>query len=189
MFDINKMREKVLMIADPSNPYTQADFDKEFGGPVTNTNTYKMSIKFANKSNNEDPAYATNGASGFDLRASLTEPITIRQHEREIVPTGLFFSLPDNMEMQIRPRSGLAAKSGITVLNSPGTIDADYRGEIKVILINHSEDRFIVNNGDRIAQGVIASVLAKNIIDLTRVDDISTDTERGAGGFGSTGSK
>ena len=104
-----------------------------------------------------------------------------------MIPTGLFFEIPENFEIQVRPRSGLAVKNGITVLNTPGTIDADYRGEIKIILINLGKEDFMISHGDRIAQAVVAAVTAKNIINLTKVNEISTDTERGEGGFGSTG--
>jgi len=188
-FDLDKMKAKVLEIADPSNPYSQADFNLEFGNVASTPDPdfYKIKFNFANKSTNEDPAYATNGSSGFDLRADLKEPITIQPHDREVIPTGLFFNIPENFEIQIRSRSGLAAKNGISVLNAPGTIDADYRGEIKVILVNHSDDRFIINHGDRIAQAIIASVIAKNVVNLVKVDDVTSDTERGTGGFGSTG--
>lgn len=192
---VEKMRLRILDIADPNNPYTQEDFDIEFNkanGYIsidTDPDLYKMKFEFVNTSTNPDPEYATAGSSGFDLRANLTETIVIQPHDREIIPTGLFFNIPDNLEIQIRPRSGLAAKNGVTVLNSPGTIDADYRGEIKVILINHSNDRFIINHGDRIAQAIIAGVFAKNAVKLKRVDSISTDTERSDGGFGSTGQK
>ena len=193
-FDLDKMRARVLEIADENNPYSQEDFNNEFGGTglatlETNQDFYKLKFNFVNKSTNEDPAYATNGSSGFDLRADLKEPITIRVGRTAIVPTGLFFEIPDNFEIQIRPRSGLAAKNSVTVLNTPGTIDADYRGEIKVILINHGTEDFTINNGDRIAQAVIASVIAKNVVNLIRVDEISSETERGTGGFGSSGTK
>ncbi len=189
-FDIEKMRLKVLEIADPNSPYTQEDFNKEFAGVHTMTGDqdfYKVKFKFANKSRNEDPAYATDGSSGFDLRADLDEPILIKTGKVVVIPTGLFFHIPSNFEIQIRSRSGLAAKNHVIVLNAPGTIDADYRGEIKVILINHGEEDFVVSNGDRIAQAIIASVIAKNVVKLIKVDDITNDTERGIGGFGSTG--
>lgn len=153
-------------------------------------NPYKVKINFKNTSNNPNPEYATNGSSGFDLRANLPDgSILLQSLERRVVPTGLFFEIPQNFEIQIRPRSGLAAKNGITVLNTPGTIDADYRGEIKIILINLSQDPFLINHGDRIAQAVISSVMGLNIINLNQVDEISEDTERSSGGFGSTGIK
>lgn len=189
-FDIQKMKDRVLEIADPNNPYTQADFEKEFGGvSIMNTSTkdYRQQINFKNESSNQDPDYETAGASGFDLRANLIEPIVLNKGEYRVIPTGLFFELPQNFELQIRARSGLAAKNGVTVLNGVGTIDADYRGEVGVILINHGAQPFNISNGDRIAQGIIATVTAKNVIKLNRVQEISNDTVRGTGGFGSTG--
>jgi dUTP pyrophosphatase len=194
--DLEKMKAKVLLIADSNSGYTQEDFNEEFGGGSLagpDSELGKIKIKFANKSRNEDPTYATDGASGFDLRADLETSVRIRPSKFAIIPTGLYFDLSSqfdaNYEIQIRPRSGLAAKNGVTVLNSPGTIDADYRGEIKVILINHGEEDFIIQNGDRIAQAVICVVMAKKIIRLNKVDDVSNDTERGTSGFGSTGTK
>lgn len=187
-----RMREKILLLSDPESGYTQEDFEKEFTNIAElnfNSDYTKIHFKFTNKSNNPDPEYATAGSSGFDLRANLDEPVTIKPHSIQIIPTGLYFEIPDNFEIQIRPRSGLAAKNGVTVLNTPGTIDADYRGEIKVILINHSEVGFFVNHGDRIAQAVIASVIGKNFVNLTKVNNIDENTERGSGGFGSTGVK
>jgi dUTP pyrophosphatase len=188
---VDRMRARLLEVVDPNNPYTQEDFDQEFSSNLATITVdedyYKIKLRFSNKSTNEDPQYATAGSSGFDLRANLTESISIKSGSRAIVPTGLFFEIPDNFEIQVRPRSGLAAKNGITVLNTPGTIDADYRGEIKVILINLGDEDFVISHGDRIAQAVVASVTAKNIINLTKVSEISTDTERGEGGFGSTG--
>lgn len=187
--DIVEIRKKVLLVADPNSGYTQADFDKEFAGLVVFNDDYKIKFGFVNKSTNVDPEYATAGSSGFDLRADLVESVIIEPHKTAIIPTGLFFEIPDNFEIQIRPRSGIAAKNGVTVLNSPGTIDADYRGEIKVILVNHSDDRYMINHGDRIAQAVIASVISKNIVSLIKRDEISTETERGTGGFGHSGLK
>ena len=129
------------------------------------------------------PSYETLGSAGADIRAFLEESVTIKPFERAMIPTGLKFEIPLGYEMQIRPRSGLAAKSGITVLNTPGTIDSDYRGEVKIILINLGKDDFIVNNGDRIAQAVIAPVTQGK---FTVVNELSS-TSRGEGGFGSTG--
>lgn len=191
-FDITDMRAKVLLIFDEDSDYTQEDFNEEFGSGITQSthnDDYKIKLSFVNESNNEDPQYATVGSSGFDLRANLKTPMTIEGGKFKIVPTGLFFNIPEGFEIQVRPRSGLAAKNGVTVLNTPGTIDADYRGEIMVILINHSDIDFVVNHGDRIAQAVLSTVTAKNVVKLIRVDDISKDTERGSGGFGSTGIK
>jgi dUTP pyrophosphatase len=149
----------------------------------------KLQFNFMNNSNNPNPEYATDGSSGFDLRANLDEPITLGPLERTLVPTGLYFEILNNLEIQVRPRSGLAAKHGITVLNTPGTVDADYRGEIKVILINLSNEPFVINHGERIAQAIIAPIVPKMAIEFNKVEEISTDTNRGTGGFGSTGVK
>lgn len=190
MFDMELMRQRVLEMNDPNNPYNQSDFEKEFDGRALNgMSDMKISLSFKNESTNPDPEYATAGSSGFDLRANLKEEVMLQPNEVAMIPTGLFFEIPDNFEIQVRPRSGLAAKYGVTVLNTPGTIDADYRGEIKVILINHSKDPFLINHGDRIAQGVMAAVTAKNYVNLIKVNNISENTERGTGGFGSTGTK
>lgn len=142
-----------------------------------------MKIKIINKSHHPLPQYATPQSAGLDLRAYLSAPITLKPLERMLVSTGLSLELPDGYEAQIRPRSGLAAKYGITVLNSPGTIDADYRGEIKVILINLSHEDFVINDGERICQMVIAPYTQ---VELINVEELS-DTERGDGGFGHTG--
>lgn len=142
-------------------------------------------IKIINKSNHSLPNYETVQSAGMDLRANLSEPITLESLERAIVPTGLFIELPSGYEAQIRPRSGLAAKKGITLLNTPGTIDADYRGEIGVIMVNLSKEPFTIENGERIAQMVIARY---EQIQWDEVEVLS-ETERGAGGFGSTGHK
>lgn len=131
------------------------------------------------------PAYASSHASGLDLRAAVEDLVTIGPGERELVPTGISIALPDGFEAQVRPRSGLALRHGVTVLNSPGTIDADYRGEIKVILINHGTDPFVVERGMRIAQMVVAKV---EWCTLDRVDELQ-ETSRGAGGFGSSGTE
>ncbi len=142
-----------------------------------------MTIKIINHSHHPLPSYETIASAGMDLRANLEEPITLKPMQRRIVPTGLFMALPVGFEAQVRPRSGLAAKKGITLLNTPGTIDADYRGEIGVILVNLSEEDFIINDGERIAQMVIAR---HERVDWQEVDSLD-QTERGAGGFGSTG--
>jgi dUTP pyrophosphatase len=142
-----------------------------------------MTVKIINQSNNPLPAYATEGSSGMDIRAFVTEPVTLQPLERALIPTGLFIALEEGYEAQIRPRSGLAIKQGITCLNTPGTIDADYRGEIKIILINLSNEIQSVNNGDRIAQMVIQKV---EKIDWSLAVELE-QTERSDGGFGSTG--
>jgi len=144
-------------------------------------------LKFKNESTNPDPMYSTVGSSGFDLRANLNDVMTLAVGDYAMVPTGLFFEIPEGFEIQIRPRSGLAAKKGVTVLNSPGTIDWDYRGEIKIILINHGSEAFIIKHGDRIAQAVMSAVTAKNVVKLQRVDEILKNTDRNTDGFGSTG--
>lgn len=142
-----------------------------------------MQINIINKSNHELPKYETIASAGMDLRAHLSEPIILKPLERTLVKTGLFIELPVGFEAQVRPRSGLALKKGITVLNSPGTIDADYRGEIGVILINLSSDEFVIDNGERIAQLVIAQYQQAEFIEVNEL----SETSRGAGGFGSTG--
>ena len=142
-----------------------------------------MTVKIINQSNNPLPAYATEGSSGMDVRAFINETITLQPLERALIPTGLFIELPQGFEAQIRPRSGLAIKQGITCLNTPGTVDADYRGEIKIILINLSNEIQSVSNGDRIAQMVIQKV---EKIDWSLSVELE-ETERNAGGFGSTG--
>ena len=142
-----------------------------------------MKIQIINHSKHELPSYETMASAGMDLRANLADPITLHPLERTIVKTGLFIALPVGSEAQVRPRSGLAAKKGITVLNAPGTVDADYRGEIGVILINLSKEPFVINDGERIAQLVIA----KHERAVWDQVDILNETERGSGGFGSTG--
>jgi dUTP pyrophosphatase len=140
-------------------------------------------IPVINRSRHELPEYATDHAAGMDLRANLDAPITLGPLERALVPTGLFMALPVGTEAQIRPRSGLALKHGLTVLNAPGTIDADYRGEVKVLLVNLSNEPFTINDGERIAQMVVA---AHSTVQWVPVFELS-DTQRGAGGFGHTG--
>lgn len=144
-----------------------------------------MIIKIINKSNHQLPSYETIASAGMDLRATLDLPVILKPLERAIVKTGLFIELPIGYEAQIRPRSGLAAKKGITVLNTPGTIDADYRGEIGVILVNLSNEDFIIEDGERIAQMIIAKHERAEWHEVTAL----SETERGAGGFGSTGVK
>lgn len=143
----------------------------------------EISIKIINQSSNELPAYATTGSAGMDIRAFLTESVLLKPMERALIPTGLYLEIPEGFEIQIRPRSGMALKQGITCLNTPGTIDSDYRGEIKVLLINLSNDNQNINNNDRIAQMVLAKTERAH---LKLVEKIA-ETQRGTGGFGHTG--
>lgn len=142
-----------------------------------------LKVKIVNKSSFPTPEYATELSAGLDLKANISEPATLNPLDRAMIPTGLFIALPEGTEAQVRPRSGLAAKFGVTVLNTPGTIDADYRGEIKVILVNLSNEPFVINPGERIAQMVVAR--------YERVEwdavEVLDETQRGTGGFGSTG--
>ncbi|MDO8953205.1 MAG: dUTP diphosphatase [Draconibacterium sp.] len=144
-----------------------------------------MEIKIVNKSNNELPGYSTELSAGMDLRAYLPGPVVLKPMERKLIPTGLFVEIPAGFEAQIRPRSGLALKKGITVLNSPGTIDADYRGEVGIILINLSSEDFIIESGERICQMIIAS---NETVQWNLVEELE-ETVRGEGGFGHTGKK
>ena len=144
-----------------------------------------MKIKVVNKGHQPLPEYATPQSAGMDLRANIEAPITLKPMERRLIPTGLYIALPVGFEAQIRPRSGLALKHGITVLNTPGTIDADYRGELMVLLVNFSDSDFIINDGERIAQMVIA----RHEQGIFEVVEALDDTERGTGGYGHTGVK
>ena len=144
-----------------------------------------MKVKIVNDSGHQLPKYETAASAGMDLRASIKNDITLKSLERALIPTGLFMELPVGFEAQVRPRSGLAAKFGITVLNTPGTIDADYRGEIKVILVNLSNEEFTISNGDRIAQMIISEHIQAQMEEVK----ILSETERGSGGFGHTGKK
>jgi len=146
----------------------------------------KPKIKYRNASNNPNLIYKYLDDSGMDLRANLDVPIIIKSLERALIPTGIYFELPESFEVQVRPRSGLAIKNGITVLNTPGTIDRGYSGEIKIILINLSKESFTVNHGDRIAQAVVSPVISGRWCNLIKVNNLSI-TKRGTGGFGSTG--
>lgn len=144
-----------------------------------------VKVKIINKGHQPLPAYATPQSAGMDLRANIDAPVTLRPLERRLIPTGLYMALPEGYEAQVRPRSGLALKHGLTVLNSPGTIDSDYRGEVMVLLVNLSDDDFTVNDGERIAQMVIARHETAEFETVSQLDD----TERGAGGYGHTGVK
>ena len=144
-----------------------------------------VKIKVVNRGHQQLPAYATPQSAGMDLRANIDAPVTLRPLERRLIPTGLFIALPEGYEAQVRPRSGLALKHGVTVLNTPGTIDADYRGEIGVVLVNLSQEDFVVNDGERIAQMVIARHEQGDFVVVDELDE----TERGAGGYGHTGTR
>ena len=144
-----------------------------------------IQIKVINRGHQPLPAYATEQSAGMDLRANIDESITLKPMERALVPTGLYIALPARFEAQIRPRSGLALKHGITVLNTPGTVDADYRGEVKVLLVNFSSETFMINDGERIAQMVIARHETAEFVQVKELDE----TERGTGGYGHTGVK
>jgi dUTP pyrophosphatase len=144
-----------------------------------------LDIKIINKSNNPTPTYSTEQSAGVDLRANILEPIVLNPGERKLIPTGLHLELPDGYEAQVRPRSGLAIKHGITVLNSPGTVDADYRGDVGVILINMGQEPFTINHGERIAQMVIAQYTQVHFEETNELND----SKRGTGGFGSSGTK
>lgn len=145
---------------------------------------HNLEIKVLNTSVNSIPEYATRGSSGLDLRANLSATLTLKPFERDMIPTGLFLEIPEGYEVQIRPRSGLASKHGITCLNTPGTVDSDYRGEIKIILINLSKEEYHINNGDRIAQMVVCKVERAQLKPVLKLDP----TPRGEKGFGHTGS-
>tara|TARA_R100000664_G_C2756872_1_gene144869 strand:+ start:941 stop:1588 length:648 start_codon:yes stop_codon:yes gene_type:complete len=156
---------------------------------MVNDSQPKLEVKFKNESTNEDPKFNHKDDSGFDFRANLPDgPVTIKSLERKLIPTGLSYELPENYELQVRPRSGLAIKKGLTVLNTPGTVDCGYRGEIKVILINLSNEDVMISHGDRIAQGVINNILNERWGTFTKVEELG-DTERSNKGFGSSGVK
>jgi dUTP pyrophosphatase len=194
------LMDKLSKAINPDDPYSYEEFMGEYsnshgitqGDMIADTSildSFKFDINYVNKSNNPNPEYATSGSAGFDLRANLTEPVVLKIGERRLIPTGLFFELPESLELQIRSRSGLSLKHGIAVLNGVGTIDSDYRGEIGVILINYGENEFTINNGDRIAQGVLNSIFNLNTINLNKVDVINNNTIRGTSGYGSSGVK
>ena len=183
--DLNDIKLLQNMLNTLNNPqgvedYNQIIEDLEKIQDSTNENEqYHITTYFTNDSINEDPLYSKEGDSGFDLRAFIESPVTLESLERKLIPTGLKFQLPPNTELQVRPRSGMALKHGISVLNTPGTVDEGYRGEVGVIVIT-------IEPGDRIAQGVITSVLGSNITKLVKKEELN-ETERGSSGFGSTG--
>lgn len=170
---------------------SQNIFQKSVDDLLEQYKSFKVEINFVNKSTNPDPTYVHEGDSGFDLRAFIDtqEGVkTLLPGTWEAIPTGLYFEIPKNYELQVRPRSGIAFNNGVTVLNSPGTVDSGYRGEVQVILINHSKNPFVIKNGDRIAQAVITNVSSSDLINLSKVLKLS-ESSRGEGKFGSTGVK
>jgi dUTP pyrophosphatase len=193
--DLNKILEDITTMV---NEYGNGNNIDDGVNDITNvvehyknlheSGQLKTVTKFINKSNNPDPMYAHVGDSGFDIRASLKEGVTLKPLERKLIPTGLSFELSPNTELQIRPRSGMTLKYGITVLNSPGTVDEGYRGDVGVIVINLSNDKYTIEDGDRIAQGVIMNVIGQNISELVNSKQLNK-TSRGDDGFGSTGKK
>lgn len=162
------------------------------GKNIENTLEFRKQLEYVNLSDNPDPSYSHVGDSGFDLRAWITEgnrSIVLESLERRMVHTGLYFKLPEYTELQVRPRSGCSIKEGLSVINTPGTCDEMYRGEVCVLAVNLSNSRLVINSGDRIAQGVLCPVYNSRIVNLSKVDKIDDDTERGSDGFGSTGKK
>lgn len=193
---LNKLKEYESLLSD--NETEEVDDElvnkinltlEELNNEVYKAQTQELSalsVKFINKSTNEDPKFAYEGDSGFDLRADIEEPLTLQPFKRALIPTGLYFELVKGLEIQVRPRSGLAIKHGITVLNTPGTVDSHYRGEVKIPLINLGEEPFTINKGDRIAQAVVMPVFGEGKINLTKTEEIN-ETSRGEGGFNSSG--
>ena len=197
---LNKLKEyeELLESTDDDDDSLTEDFAKEIEATFDQVGSLilkkqqedfsKLTLKFINKSNNVNPTFANIGDSGFDLRANLDESIKLKSLERALIPTGLFFEIDKGFEIQVRPRSGLAIKNGISVVNTPGTVDSHYRGEVKVILINLSNEPFTVNHGDRIAQAVVCPVYGEGKIFIEESDTLS-ETSRGSDGFGSSGVK
>jgi len=159
---------------------------KLYGDNETTTTYNQTTTKFINNSNNPDPTYAKEGDSGFDLRAYISEPVTLKPLERKLIPTGLKFELSPNTELQVRPRSGMALKHGISVLNTPGTVDEGYRGDVGIIAVNLSNEDYTIQPGERIAQAVIMNVIGHRVSNLEKVETL-TETERGDTGYGSSG--
>ena len=187
-FNLNNEMKELQELQDLMSRIENFNNEEDISNGVNIDPNYKMSIetKFTNSSDNSDPEYSKVGDSGFDLRAYLKESVTLKPLERKLIPTGLKFELPPNTELQVRPRSGMALKHGISVLNTPGTVDEGYRGDVGVIAVNLSNEDYTIEPGERIAQGVIMNVIGQNISTLTKTNSL-TDTERGEGGFGSTG--
>lgn len=187
--DTKELQDKLFLTFDKNSGYSMDDFYKDLEKLNIKQDNYKIDLKFVNTSNNPDIEYSSNLASGFDIRAYLPDgkPFVLKSMHQGIIDTGLHFDIPTNMEIQIRGRSGLAAKNKI--MAHFGTIDSDYLGEVKVILFNLGMEDFVINNGDRIAQGILAGCLNKQLVNLNKVDKIEKITERSESGFGSTGIK
>ena len=185
--DLKKMLDDLNSTfgVEPDREEEIAQIMKEFDFIKTD---FSVTTKYCNVSNNPDPDYTKSNDSGFDLRAFLDEPVTLKSLERKLIPTGLSFELSPKTELQVRPRSGMALKHGISVLNTPGTVDEGYRGEVGVIAINLSNEDYTIQPGERIAQGVITNVIGENISKLVKTEKLN-ETERGSDGFGSTGKK
>tara|TARA_Y100000310_G_C20366676_1_gene661525 strand:- start:19 stop:618 length:600 start_codon:yes stop_codon:yes gene_type:complete len=191
--ELEELKNLITKLTDEAqvNEIDYEDVLKNLGGEdiiseTFSTNSLKIITKFTNTSNNPDPEYAKVGDSGFDLRAFLDSPLTLDPLERTLIPTGLRFELSTNTELQVRPRSGMALKHGISVLNTPGTVDEGYRGEVGIIAVNLSNEPYTIKPGDRIAQGIIINVIGQNISNLVKTENLN-ETERGTEGFGSTG--
>ena len=187
-FNLNDEMKELQELQDLMSRIEKFNKEEDISNGVNIDPNFKMSIetKFTNSSDNSDPEYSKVGDSGFDLRAYLKESVTLKPLERRLIPTGLKFELPPNTELQVRPRSGMALKHGISVLNTPGTVDEGYRGDVGVIAVNLSNEDYTIEPGERIAQGVIMNVIGQNISTLTKTNSL-TDTERSDAGFGSTG--
>ena len=187
--DLKKITEIINNLNDVDNMSDSLDYTETLKEleRISNGDNY-LHINYINKSNNKDPEYVHNHDSGFDLRANIDNSITIGTLERVLIPTGLYFELPPNTELQVRPRSGLSLKHGITVLNTPGTVDSNYRGEVGVILVNLSNEPYTITPGERIAQAVIMNVINPNFSKLIKKNNLES-TDRGSDGFGSTGKK
>ena len=193
--ELKKLSELLDNITDtlqnpPDNPIDDLSVGDDLTQLMESYNTLKEGFNvvthFVNDSENEDPFYSNSGDSGFDLRANISEPVIIKPLERKLIQTGLKFQLSENTELQVRPRSGMALKHGITVLNTPGTVDEGYRGEVGIIVINLSNEKYTIQPGERIAQGVIMNVIGQGMSKLVNTNKLNK-TERGEGGFGSTG--
>jgi dUTP pyrophosphatase len=188
--EFNKMIGEMMKMYNTEFNMSDKNLNDEIDNLLDNydfeTGEVSFKLKYINESNNEDPSFAKEGDSGFDLRAYLDEPVTLKPLERKLIPTGLKFELPRNTELQVRPRSGMTLKHGISVLNTPGTVDEGYRGEVGIIAVNLSNDEYTIQPGERIAQAVLINVLGQRKCKLDNVEKIS-ETERGDSGFGSTG--